>query len=169
MGPVVKACLQGLLNQQGSESGAVDKQIAFDHTSVIQQQMVDKACRRYQRHFGDFAFNTRYTAGLCHGAQVTTICRGVEMIGVIQLVLRHNAESIRLSGFQLCAIFAVFAGQPFLFAAHPEMLKATSPAPSAGIAEGVNVVVALMKPILEPNAELESAVSELDKVGLGDL
>ena len=169
MGPVVKACLQGLLNQQGFESGAVDKQIALDHTSVIQQQMVDKACRRCQCHCGDFTFDARYTAGLCHGAEVTTVRRSVEMIGVIELVLGHNAESICLGGFQLCAIFAVLAGQPFLFAAHPEMLKATGPAPSTGVAEGVNVVVALMKPILEPNAELESAVSELDKVGLGDL
>ena len=131
--------------------------------------MVDKACRWCQIHLSDFTFDARHAAGLCHGAEVTTVRRGVEMIGVIELMLRHNAESIRLGGFQLCAIFAVFAGQPFLFAAHPEMLKATSPAPSTGIAEGVNVVVALMKPILEPNAELESAVSELDKVGLGDL
>ena len=117
----------------------------------------------------DFALYSTCPRALCQLSQVLTVSGRVQMIGIIQFVVRENAEPIRLCGFELCTILSVLTSQAFLLASQPEVLEPAGPAALTGIAKRVNVLMSIAQPIFEADAQFESAVSELNKVGLGDL
>ena len=72
-------------------------------------------------------------------------------------------------GAQLQAVVAVVAGQLALAALEPEMLEARGPVVLAGDAEGVDVVLADVAPVLEADAELERALRGGHELLLVDL
>ena len=79
------------------------------------------------------------------------------------------AKRFSSDGAQLQAVVAVVAGQAAFAALQPEMLEARGPVVLAGDAEGMDVVLADVAPVLEADAELEGALRGGHELLLVDL
>ena len=86
MRPVLIAGLQGPLDQQGPESGAVDEQVCFQHLSVFEGYAGDKAVLGSLDDLDDLALDPLDPAPFTDLAQIPGEEAGVEMIGAEQAV-----------------------------------------------------------------------------------
>ena len=109
-------------------------------------------------HIDDLAFDALDAVALAELAQELGVQAGVDVERVVHAAARQMREAVLLGRFELQAIVAVVAGQVALAALQPEMLEAGGPVVLAGDAEGMNVVLFQVAPVLEADAELERAL-----------
>ncbi len=155
MRPVLEADTQGLTNQQGAESGAVDEQVALNATAVVQFQRFDVGIGRAGEHVPNLAFHATHAKAFAELAQEARVATGVEMERIVDAAVRQVRKTRLLGGTQFKAVVAIVAGESAMAAFQPEVLEAGGPVVLAGRAEGVDVVLVSITPVLEADTELD--------------
>ncbi len=166
MRPVLEAGLQRVLDQQGAKPGTIDKQVGRDHRAAFKPHAFDKAALAVLRDGDNLAFGAHDALRLGAASQEARIEDGVEMIGIGDLGqgrvrrritwrrhelaerCRHRIERIEAD------ILAPAHGtglQPVLMERHQAEIAADR-------AEAMDVGVADFSPVVELDAQLESAL-----------
>ena len=120
-------------------------------------------------HIDDLAFDALDAESFRELAQEFRVQAGVDVKGVVHAAARQMREAALERSAQFEAVVAVVGGQLAVAALQPEMLKARGPVVLARRAEGVDVVLAAVAPVLEADAELESALRGGHELLLVDL
>ena len=174
VGPVLVAHAQGLAQQQRAKACAVDEEIALDEAAVFHAQRGDIAIaasagfRSVLEHLGDLALDTLGATGLAHGAQKSRVATGIKVVGVVQPVVLNMSEAVGESGDGLGVVVGVGPDQAFGAAFQPEVLETSAPVIVTRGAEGVEVVLPNVLPVLEIDAELEGGVRGRHELRLVD-
>ena len=88
MRPIFKTGMQGLLDEQATQAGAVDKQITFDALTAVQLHGLDEAVARPLVHLHDAPFGALRATRLGVAAQEAGIQASVEVKGVDDVAQR---------------------------------------------------------------------------------
>src|SRR5690606_9044754 len=157
------------LDEQRTETRAVDEEVALDPAAVFQQQRGDVVAFAVQLHLGDLALAPRYAIGLGNLPQEAGVETGVEVVGVVERRLALEGETVLARGL----VLGVVGADRFRFAARvrlePEVLELGNPGSQGRAAEGVQVAVARTSPVLERDAELEARLARPHERLLVDL
>src|SRR5690606_40021258 len=84
MAPIDPGHFERLMQEQRSESGTVEEEIARDRGAVLQLHACDVSRLGCAQHVADLAFDASHAALFGVAAQIASIERGVEMIGIAQ-------------------------------------------------------------------------------------
>ena len=88
MRPVLIPGVQCLLDEQASNAGAVDEQLAFDTATVLEHHGGNETVGFALLHADDLAFGAHEAVALSQGAQESGVQSGVEMVSVGNLAQR---------------------------------------------------------------------------------
>src|SRR5690606_23166121 len=185
--PVDEAGLEGLLDQQAAETGAVDEQVALHHLAVLEHQGLDETVLRILAHLAALALAAIQAAALALAAHERRVQRRVEVVGVADVAAAHGRgrldpahgpllrvaialveerEALLARGGGLQAVVAERRLGATAAALQPELVEVAGPGVDAGGAERVEVVVARATPVLEGDRELEASGHRLHELAL---
>lgn len=87
--------MQGLLDQEAANAGAVEEEVAGDGLAALHHHRLDKTVLAAQAHIDDLAFDAAHAAPLAQAPQIARIERRVEVIGVGDLPSGDSVMSAR--------------------------------------------------------------------------
>ena len=155
---VDEALLQRAAEQQRSETGTVDEQVARHHAAIGQLQLRDAAIGP-ALHVDDASLGAPHAALKRHLAQEIGIQRGVEVVGVIELrplgIRRLEAPFPRHHAGQALLAERTQAGVIDAAVLPPQGARACQ---AADIAKRVEVLFACCAPVAERDAQFEGAI-----------
>ena len=82
--PVLKPRLERAFDQQRAQARAIDEEIRLQLASAFQRHAFDEARFAVERNIVDLAFHAGHTARFGMAAQVCSIERRIEMVGIIE-------------------------------------------------------------------------------------
>ncbi len=145
--PIVAAHAQRLADQQASEAGAIQEQVAFHPRAVLQRQCGEETAFRIGLHLADAAFDARDAEAFAEAAQEARVQPGVQVVGVIHAAIGQVREAAFLRRTQFQAVVAEVARHAALLLLQPEMLKPGAPVIGAGMTEGMDVMPVHVAPV----------------------
>src|SRR5690606_6201174 len=104
-----------------------------------------------------------------HAAQEPRVQGRVDVISVVQDLVREHGEPAVPRGKPFLAVFAELLADTQFQSLEPEVLEPARPAILTRPPEGMNVVLADVAPVLERDAELERALDGHHEIPLVDL
>jgi len=167
--PVLVFHAHRLAQQQRAEARAVDEQVALDARARIQHERGDVARGRVCVDARDLRFDALRAEVFGKAPQVAGVARGVQVVGVVDALVRQVAEAFFLRRHELQAVIAVVAREAAVAALEPEVLEAGRPVVGAGHAERVDVVFPARAPAFEADAQLERGLCRGHEFLLADV
>src|SRR6185437_9509411 len=176
MRPVLVAGVQGLLDQQPAETGAIEEQVALDAFAAFQYHRLDETVVAAQLHIDDRAFGTTHPQILRITTQQPPVQARVEMVGVGDVGQRRISWHVGGRRHELAArprqrvqgIRAQFVGDAQTARLQPELVERQRADVVAQAAETMEIAVADARPVDELDAELEGATGLLDEADIVD-
>src|SRR5947209_5775632 len=168
MRPILELRTERLADEQRAKAGAVDKQVAFDRGARFENEGFDVTALTILPHFRDLAFDAPHALLFGKAAQVAPVESRIEVIGIVERHILRWPEPPRRSRFMLEAIGADLTRDAELARAEPEMMEIDHPGRAPHRPERVDVAVALARPVLEGNAELECRPRGADEILFAD-
>ena len=163
--PVLESGVQGPLDQQSAESGAVDEQLALDGGAGIEPDGADVALTLTQLDVDDAALDPLHAPRLAVAAQVAGVERGIEMEGIGDLRqrrLRHVGarahELVVQAGHRVDRVVLQLLGRAGQVLLEPVLMEVDRPRVLAHHPETMDVAIAEARPVDELDAELEGGL-----------
>ena len=141
--------VQRLLDKQASKARAVDKKIAFKCLPACGCNTFNVTTFRLEVCLSNFAFMSNRTVFFGELSQEFGVEAGVNVIGIVQTMLRRDREFILLRRKQLIAVLAIVLSETLALGFQPKMLKASRPTILTGHAKGVNIILTNIAPRLK--------------------
>lgn len=174
--PVDVTGLQRLFDQQATETGAVDEQVAGDLLPALEHHGFDEAVFAALQGVGDLPFDALHATPLRQLTQVARVQPRVEVIGIGDVrqwrirrdVARAGHELPQRRGQGRQRVLADGPRAARVEELEPELVERQRPDALADPAEAVDVGVADPAPVVELDAELEGALGAGDEIELVD-